>query len=76
MNTVQHVVLKAIPKIGRAGGKLLVPLGAATAVAIGAGVKGAVDTEGTKHPETGPEAFRRRDRQVRGHSGGHGKSGP
>ena len=39
-----HVGLKAIPKIGRAGGKLLVPLGAAAAVAIGAGVKGAVDT--------------------------------
>lgn len=36
--------LKAIPKIGRAGKQLLVPLGAAAAVAIGAGVKGAVDS--------------------------------
>ena len=35
--------LKAIPKIGRAGWKLLVPLGAAAAAAIGLGGKGAVD---------------------------------
>lgn len=36
--------LKAIPKIGRAGWKVLVPLGAAASVAIGVGAKGAVDT--------------------------------
>ena len=36
--------LKAIPKIGRAGAKVLVPLAAAAAVALGAGVKGAADT--------------------------------
>ena len=38
------VALNAVPKVGRAGGKLLVPLGAGAAVAIGAGVKGTVDT--------------------------------
>jgi hypothetical protein len=39
-----QVGLKAIPKIGRAGRKLLVPLSAAAAVAVGAGAKGAVDS--------------------------------
>lgn len=39
-----RVALKALPRIGRSGGKLLVPLGAAVAVAIGAGAKGTVDT--------------------------------
>jgi hypothetical protein len=38
------VALNAVPKVGRAGEKLLVPLGAGAAVAIGAGVKGTVDT--------------------------------
>ena len=36
--------LKAIPSIRRAGRKLLVPLGAAAAVGVGVGVKGAVDS--------------------------------
>lgn len=36
--------LNAVPKVGQARGKLLVPLGAGAAIAIGAGVKGAVDT--------------------------------
>jgi len=52
-----HVGLKDIPKIGRAGGKLLVPLGAAAVVAIGAGVKGAVDT--AKGRSTRKEAQKR-----------------
>ena len=71
-----HVGLKDIPKIGQAGGKLLVPLSAAAAVAIGAGVKGAVDTVKGRQIRRRPEALRRRDRRMRGHSGGHGTSGP
>jgi hypothetical protein len=39
-----QAALKGIPKIGKAGWKLLVPLAAGAAVAAGAGVKGAVDT--------------------------------
>lgn len=41
---VVQIAFRAIPKIGQAGWKLLVPLGAGAAVAIGAGVKGTVDT--------------------------------
>jgi hypothetical protein len=52
-----HVGLKVIPKIGRARGKLLVPLGVAAAVAIGAGGKGAVDT--VKGRSTRKEAQKR-----------------
>ncbi len=37
------VALKAIPKVAKAGKKVLIPLGAAAVVAIGAGGKGVVD---------------------------------
>lgn len=41
---VARLALSIIPKIGQAGWKLLVPLGAGAAVAVAAGGKGAVDT--------------------------------
>jgi|GEM_PF-538695 len=41
---VVQIVLKAIPTIGRAGWKVLVPVGAAAAAAVGVGAKGVVDT--------------------------------
>lgn len=41
---VFKIALNAIPKLGQAGWKVLVPLGVGTAAAVGAGVKGGVDT--------------------------------
>lgn len=52
-------VAKALPKIGQAGGKRLVPLAAVAAVALGAGMKGALDT--AKGRRTRREAQKRLD---------------
>lgn len=41
---VIQIVLKAVPKIGQASWKVLVPLGVGAAAAVGAGVKGSIDT--------------------------------
>ncbi|GCE75638.1 hypothetical protein [Cellulomonas biazotea] len=41
---VVQLALKAIPAIGKAGWKVLVPLGAATVAAVGVGAKGVIDT--------------------------------
>lgn len=44
MKAIPKIALKAVPKIGQAGWKMLVPLGAGAVVAIGAAAKGTVDT--------------------------------
>lgn len=61
---VFQIALKAVPKIGQASWKLLVPLGIGAAAAVGAGVKGSIDT--AKGRSIRKEAKKRLDDAVAG----------